>query len=334
MQALTQLDRISLIIVTWNGDDVLKACLDSIVRVYGALPETLIVDNANQASTAKLVSGYANARLIALPENRGFAGGNTAALPFCTKDYLILLNNDTVLTGDAISPLIDFLESHPAAAAAQGKLLLGQGPRLDGCGAFLSPLGILSFRGAFVPDAPEFNHPERVFAISGAFFAIRRNALVACGGFFYDHFQSYYEEIDLYHRLARAGFECWYVPTPPVWHIHSATSNKFKRETILRQYYRNIWFSFLTCFDAFARIHYCTLLFMLSLGQSIAGLLRGNATALRAHLSVGRQIFAERKLIRETRQKLRALRKRSDREILSFAVRHQPLSYYWSLLRK
>ena len=245
------INRISLIIVTYLGDDVLTDCLDSLVKVYKELPETIVVDNANSKSTADLVRRYPNTRYLSLPENRGFAGGNNAALPYCTKEYLVLLNNDTELQGDSISPLIDFLDQHPQAAAVQGKVVLASNHRLDGCGGFFSPLGILAFRGAFVPDGPEYDVPEKVLTIGGAFFATRRAALAECGGLFYDHFKSYYEEIDYCHRLTLSGHDCWYVPTIPVLHRHSVTSNKFKRVEILRRYYRNIWFSFLTCLEPF-----------------------------------------------------------------------------------
>jgi len=327
------LKRISLIIVTFNGDDVLKDCLDSIVNVYGGLPETVIVDNANSNRTAHLVARYANARYVPLPENRGFAGGNTAALPFCTKEFLVLLNNDTKLQGDSISPLIEFLDAHPQAAAAQGKVVLACNHRLDGCGGFLNPLGTLAFRGAFVPDEPKYDIPERVFTIGGAFFATRRNVLDKCGGLFYDHFKSYYEEIDYCHRLAIAGYDCWYVPTIPVLHQHSVTSNKFKRSDILRQYYRNIWFSFQTCFGPLCRLRFCTLLVFLSAGQILVGLLRGNTCYLKSHFGALRQHLSDRKLILDTRRTLRTLRKRSDREIVAFAVRSQPWSYYKNMVK-
>lgn len=329
-----QLGRISLVIVTWKGDDLLKTCLDSLVGVYGALPETVVVDNANLASTAALVGGYANAKYVPLAENLGFAGGNNAALPFCTKEYLVLLNNDTAFTADSISPLVDFLDAHPQAAAAQGKIVFESDGLLDGCGGFFSPLGILAFRGGRVPDAPEFNVPERVFVIGGAFFAVRRGALAGCGGLFHGHFKSYYEEIDLCHRLALAGHDCWYVPTPAVLHRHSATMAKFRYAEILTQYYRNIGFSTLTCFGFANRLRFRAIFAFLACGQAFAGLLRGNAVPLKAHWRALRHLAADRPLILRTRRELAALRRRTDREILAFALRPQPWSYYKSLIAR
>ena len=327
------LERISLVIVTWNGDDVLSRCLESILRVYDKMPETIVVDNANQESTRELVARYTNVRYLPLPENLGFAGGNNAALPFCTKDYLVLLNNDTELTADSISPLIEFLDAHPACAAVQGKVIFRANGNLDGCGGFFSRLGILSFRGAFVPDCDEFKVEKRVFTIGGAFFATRRRVVDELGALFYDHFRSYYEEIDYCCRLGLAGYECWYVPTPGVLHHHSVTAAKIGWRKIRRQYYRNIWFSTLTCFGWYGRIRLLVPIAALSAAQALLALLKGDTEPLRAHSAAVREMFVLRKLISETSHRVRKTRRLSDRAFLSFAIRSCPWRYYLRLAR-
>lgn len=185
--------------------------------------------------------------------------------------------------------------------------------------------------GAFVPDSPQYDHPEKVFALSGAFFALRREVMARCGGLFYDHFKSYYEEIDLCHRLALAGYDCWYLPTPAILHKHGVTANRFKRGDILTQYYRNIWFSFLTCFNIWNRLRFCSTLALLCIGHALFGLVRGNTTPFKAHANALRQIYASSALIRQTRRSLAVLRKRTDREILSYAIRSQPWSFYLAM---
>lgn len=326
---------VSLMIVTFRGDELLKACLDSLLRVYGSLPETVVVDNAALDSTRSLVGGYPGAKYVSAPENLGFAGGNNLGLPLCTKKYLVLLNNDTEFTADSISPLIGFMDAHPNCGAVQGKVHFAAEPGLlDGCGGFFSPVCTLAFRGGRERDAGQFDEPARVFCIGGCFFMTSRAAIDAAGGLFYDHFRSYYEEIDFCHRLNLAGLECWYLPTPPILHRHSVTMAKFNYDDILKQYYRNINFSFRTCFGFPARLRFCATLALLSLGQSVVALLRGRANAAKIHLSVIRALRADRALIRETRKRLAAVRRVSDRELLAFAVRGQPWSYYLSLIRR
>lgn len=326
------LERLSLVIVTWNGDDVLRKCLESVLRVYGNLPETVVVDNAGQESTRKLVEGFSDVKYVPLPENRGFAGGNNAALPHCTKEYILLLNNDTELDGDAFSPLVDFMDAHPDCGAAQGTVKLARARQCyNGCGGFLNPLGTLAFDGFYEKDVGQYATPRRVFTIGGCFFMTRRSAIRSCGCLFYDHFKSYYEEIDYCHRLNLAGWSCWYVPTPVVWHWEMLTSSKFAREDILTQYYRNIWFSFLTCFGYWARWRFCTPLALLCIGQAVLSLVRGNATPVWAHVRVLRGLVADVRLIRRTRAEVQSIRKVSDGKLLRIAVKRQPWRYYWKL---
>ena len=327
------LNRISLLIVTWNGDELLRDCLQSVVDVYGTLPETIVVDNAALKSTEAIVDAFPNTKYVPLPENKGFAGGNNAGLPHCTKEYIILLNNDTRLVKDSISPLVDFLDAHPNAAAAQGTVVLASSGKLDGCGGFLSPLGVLVFRGAFSTEFDRYTKPERVYTIGGAFFAMRRDAIAKVGGLFHDHFKSYYEEIDLCCRICIAGMESWYVPTEKVLHRHSATTAKFKWSSIQRQYYRNIKFSIKTCFGLYGRMRLGSILFLLSLAQSLAGLIRGDPTQFRSHLHAFMQIRRDRKIIKETRKRINALRKLSDIQVLRLAIQRQPWSYYIKLLK-
>ena len=123
-----RIERLSILIVTWKGDDLLRVCLSSLARVYGSRPEVVVVDNADQTSTRALVSAYAHARYVTTVRNLGFAGGNNVGLKACTRDFVLLLNNDTVVHEDSFSPLIDFLERHPKVGIVQGTMNV---PALD-----------------------------------------------------------------------------------------------------------------------------------------------------------------------------------------------------------
>ena len=73
--------QLSVIIVTWRNDAVLKNCLESLVAVYRReIPEVIVVDNGNQESTKSLVKRYTGIKYISCAENLGFAGGNNVGL--------------------------------------------------------------------------------------------------------------------------------------------------------------------------------------------------------------------------------------------------------------
>jgi len=326
----------SVIIVTWKGDDLLADCLASLARVYGDAPEVVVVDNANSPSTQALVVRHPNATYVATHANLGFAGGNVLGWRHVTHDYVVLLNNDTVLTDDSVTPLLAYLEAHPTCAAAQGTLVFAGRPDMtDGTGMWFSPVGILAPEGFLEPLAAAPKSAREVFAASGAFIALRRSAVADSGRLFYPHFRSYYEEVDLCHRLWRRGYDCAYVPTPPVLHRHSATSDRLGWTGIRARYYRNVWFSTLTAFGAFGILRFAPILAFLCLSQGIAAALRGDGgDILRTHLRNARWLWRKRRYVLAVHARIRAGSVRGDREVLRHAVRAQPWRYYLDLVRR
>ena len=177
--------------------------------------------------------------------NLGFARGNNVGLKACTRDFVLLLNNDTVVHEDSFLPLIDFLERHPKVGIVQGTMnvpALDDG--LDDCGVVMTPFGIQRHLHRGEPTATTALKPRRVTAAKGAMMLFRREVVADTGFLFYDHFGSFFEETDFCRRAANCGWETWFVPTPPIDHLCGATSARFDRDAIWAQYFRNILYSF------------------------------------------------------------------------------------------
>ena len=241
-----RLNELSIIIVTWKGDDLLRGCLDSLARAVGTAPEIVVVDNAAEESTRSLVAEYPNATYVASPGNPGFAGGNNIGLKKTTRDYILLLNNDTIIHADSFSPLIDFLDAHPKVGIVQGTMnvpVLNNG--LDVCGENLMPWGILQHRLHGKPTATTKLKATRVSAAKGAMLCLKRQVVSDVGGRLFDpSFRNYFEDIDLCLRAKNAGWETWFVPTPPIDHLCGRTTARFSGDDIWAQYLRNILYSF------------------------------------------------------------------------------------------
>ena len=245
---------LSVVVVTWNGDDLLKNCLESIVRTYGDALEIVVVDNADAESTHALVGGFPGVKYVPSPGNPGFAGGNNIGVRETTRPYILLLNNDTVVHGDSFTPLVEFLKTHPKVGIVQGTMnvpALGGG--LDDCGVLMTPFGIQRHLHRGEPTATTRLSPRKVFAAKGAMMMFRRTVLDDLGFLFHDHFWSYYEETDFCHRARNAGWQTWFVPTIPIDHIGGATSGRFDSRMIWRRYFRNIMYSFWRNFGFFGR---------------------------------------------------------------------------------
>lgn len=245
---------LSVIIVTWNGDDILKNCLESINLVYGRNLEIIVVDNAASDATHALVLTFNGVKYIASPGNPGFAGGNNIGFKATTRPYILLLNNDTVLHGDSFLPMVKFLKEHERVGIVQGTMNIPSiGNALDDCGVLMTPFGIQMHLHRGKPTATTKLVPRKVFAAKGAMLMFKRAVLDDVGFLFYDHFWSYYEETDFCHRARNAGWETWFVPTLPIDHLCGVTSTRFKNKSIWRRYFRNILYSFCRNFGFFGR---------------------------------------------------------------------------------
>src|SRR5580704_5758582 len=94
---------ISVVIVSFNTRELLRECLNSLnERTSGISKEVFVVDNVSRDGSADMVaSDFPDVRLIRSNTNLGFAGANNRAFPFCTGRYVVLLNSDAFLQGEA-----------------------------------------------------------------------------------------------------------------------------------------------------------------------------------------------------------------------------------------
>ena len=316
--------RYTILVVTWNGDDILRDCLDSVVSAIGTTAPCVVVDNANLDSTRTLCANYPFVKYVPANRNLGFAGGNNLGLRYCETEYVILLNNDTVIHEDSFSPLVNFMDSHPNAGVSQGTMKLPRcGDTFDDCGTMLRSIGIQRHRFFRKPYRDDLE-PTKVFAAKGAFMMVRRSAIDAAGGFlFYDDFKSYYEETDFCHRVWLSGNEVWFVPTPPIDHLLGTTSSRFANAAIWRQYLGNIFFSYLVNFGWYGKFRILLPFTFVYLGFLGLNLVKCRFAHLLAALKVPFDIFHRRHDIRRARRTVKGFRILSDHKLLMVAMSHR-----------
>ena len=327
------LDDLSIVIVTWNGDPLLSRCLDSLSRVCGNRPQVIVVDNAGLETTRALSARYENVQYVRAEGNLGFAGGNNLGLRFCTRKYVLLLNNDTVVRAEPFTQLMEYLEKHPRVAVVQGKMVLPhRGNVLDTCGFLLTSLGApyerLGWRSAQTCETPT----ATVYAAKGALMLIRRDVISAVGGLFYDHFFSFHEEIDFCHRVWLGGWEVAFVDTPAVDHYCGSSASRLRRTDVAARNIANRLFSYLTTFGGyglstvFAK-HCCC-----HVALFVRALLCFRKEGVATYVNVVRNLWGRRGLILPTRRKVQAMRKVSDRELFKRIMVRPPWSWYWAAL--
>jgi GT2 family glycosyltransferase len=240
---------LSVIIVSWNTRELLAECLESVWAEIAARPasgfEVVVVDNASHDGSAEMVrSRFGWARLIANQENVGFARANNQALPTTSGRYVLLLNPDTRLEPGALRTLVDFLDEHPSAGAAGARLINADGSLCVSCQPAptlareawrlfhldrLYPLAAYTMAG-WSPDTP-----RQVDVVQGACMLLRRAAIERVGPLDEDYF-IYSEEVDLCHRLRRAGWQIWWVPEATVMHYGGRSTRQVAAAMFLRLY--------------------------------------------------------------------------------------------------
>ncbi len=208
----------SVIIVNYNGRFHLPRCLDSLLADDMTEVEIIVVDNASGDGSPDLIArDYPQVRLIRSRENLGFGGANNLAAAHAQGSYLAFLNPDTVVTTGWLGALITALETQSQAGLATSQLLLLDQPeRINAAGNEMHLTGLTLCRG-LGDEAVCWQQGDRVTAVSGAAFVMRRSLFAELGGFDADFFM-YFEDTDLSLRTRLAGYECLYVPRSVVYH--------------------------------------------------------------------------------------------------------------------
>ena len=210
---------VSIVIVNYNARRFLDELLTSVSMQSYAPVEVLFVDNGSADDSVGFVrERFPDVTVIENGENLGYGVANNVGIRAAAGAYIFLLNTDTIITPDSISSLVDFMDRHPEAGAAQSKLLLGlQGALIDSAGSFMTRSGFLHHHGWSDVDGPEYAHEFEIFSGKGASLILRRSVIDQVG-LFDDDFFLYFEESDLCWRIWLAGHTISYVPASVVYH--------------------------------------------------------------------------------------------------------------------
>lgn len=226
---------ISIVIVNWNGRHLLPQCLAHLQVAVAPTDQVIVVDNgSHDGSVEWLTSNFPWVEVIALPNNRGFAGGNNAALSLCRHDWLLLINNDAFVSPDTIFQLRQFAATcQPDTGAIAPTLLFDHAPDLvASSGIVLRCDGVAIDRDMTRPLADIPTNPQAIAGASGGAVLLRR-AMIDDIGFFADDFFNYLEDVDLAWRaLLRGGKVSTYPPhfsamsiRPPADKVHRSNND-------------------------------------------------------------------------------------------------------------
>jgi N-acetylglucosaminyl-diphospho-decaprenol L-rhamnosyltransferase len=240
---------IGIIIVTYNSAAEIGACLDAALA-SGA--ETIVVDNASEDGTIEEV-GRRGVRLIANPENRGFAGAVNQGFAEIKNPYVLLLNPDAVIL-TSLEPLRQACDL-PNSAGAGGQLVGADGrPQIGFMVRGLPTPAALVLEALLLNRCWPGNPVNRRYRCmdwdssarstveqpAGAFFMVRRAVWQELGGLDEGFFPLWFEDVDFCGRIRDRGFSLYYVPEAVAKHTGGHSVPQLPLEMRLIYWYRSL----------------------------------------------------------------------------------------------
>jgi GT2 family glycosyltransferase len=246
---------LSIVIVNYNTERLLKGCLESVYAGANGTPlDIWVVDNhSRDGSVAMLKSLFPTVRVIENDANVGFSRANNLVVAQSRSDYILLLNPDTVILEDAIERMVRFMDAHPEAGIAGCKVLNRDGTLQLACRRRIPTPEVAFYRltglSKLFPQSRimakynmTYESPDRmheVDAVSGAFLMIRRQVVEKIG-LLDERFFMYGEELDWCLRAKRAGWAVLYYPDAQILH-YKGESTKYNSRKAAVEFYRAMY---------------------------------------------------------------------------------------------
>jgi GT2 family glycosyltransferase len=241
-QASGEAPKVAVIVLNWNGKALTLDCVRSLLEVRTPHVEIVVVDNASIDGSAEALRDAFGDRvtLIVNDKNLGFAEGNNVGIRYALDrgaDFVMLLNNDTVVDAGLIDGMLRPFNSAPEVGVTGPKIYYYT-PRdqiwFAGGEVFLWR-GVSRHVGIREQDRGQYDEPRDVDYITGCALMARREVFAATG-LLDPSYVAYYEDVDFCTRTTRAGFRIVYAPDGKVWHkISASTGGQMSRRKIARK---------------------------------------------------------------------------------------------------
>ena len=250
------MDRVAIVILNWNGCEMLRRFLPSVVHCSEEEGTAIYVaDNGSTDASIQMVrEEFPSVRLILLKQNYGFADGYNRALRQVKAEYVVLLNSDVEVTEHWLQPLTAYMDAHPEVAGCQPKVRSWRDKNrfeyAGAAGGYIDRYGYPFCRGRILSkvelDEGQYDTVTPIFWATGAALFLRQKDFWDAGGLD-GRFFAHMEEIDLCWRLRARGRMLVCVPLSVVYHVGGATLKKESpRKTFLNfrnnllKHYKNL----------------------------------------------------------------------------------------------
>lgn len=217
--------QVSIVIPVYNKIDYTLACLKSLQVHAGTVSvEVIVVDDCSVDDTPARLADIDGLRTVRNAQNLGFVGSCNAGAAAARGEYVLFLNNDTVVTPGWLESLLRCFAEEPDAGLVGAKLVYPDG-RLQEAGGIVFRDGSGWNYGRFEdPADPRYNFRREADYCSGAAIMLRRALFDSLGGFDLRYAPAYYEDTDLAFAVRAAGLKVYYEPRSTVIHFEGITA--------------------------------------------------------------------------------------------------------------
>ena len=228
------LPTVSIIVLNWNGKHDTVECLESLSHISYPNYEVIVVDNGStDGSVEQFKARYPEITVIENQDNIGFAEGNNVGIRAALQEdteYVLLLNNDTIVDPWFLDELTNVAELDPLVGFAGPKIYYyntdgrGRKGRINSAGAKLSMwTGRVWHVGENEIDRGQYDKVRLVDYVIGACLLVKTRVVTEIG-LLDSRFFTYWEDVDWCYRGCNAGYASVYVPQAKIWHKYGASS--------------------------------------------------------------------------------------------------------------
>jgi len=233
--------KISVIITSYNGLNLLKKHLKNTIKASPEASEFILIDDASTDSSIKFAKKiqkkYSKLKILTRQQNMGFGANSNLAVKKSTGDLVVMLNNDVVPHLGYITAALKHF--HNPTVFGVGFAELGH-----------ENYGKVFWKNGYLNIEPGYSQKTHVTAwLSGGSSIIRRADFLKIGGFDSVYHPFYFEDLDLGLRAWKSGYKLLWEPQAIVEHQHEATTSKFPKKFLIYVKERNHLLSVLRNID-------------------------------------------------------------------------------------
>lgn len=233
---------VGVIIVTWNSEKDIKACLESLQTQDYPDFDVVIVDNNSHDNTVELARNtYPSIDIIQQDTNHMLCKSNNDGIKYMWKKYnshyVIALNPDTKLETNTISQLVALAETDTQIAAVGPKILFWNNENeglINSAGLVFDGFIQAYDRGIFEEDRGQYDAVEEVDALTGAC-VLYRSSTLREAGLYFEPLKLYLDDLEMGIRLRKHGYKLVYNPAAIVHHAYMTSTSKLQNNFIPKQ---------------------------------------------------------------------------------------------------